>query len=135
VTALNAAGDRAQRVLDSDIDPSRVRLNEAVQALARSADKLAGFIEHGVAPATQDLAALHHSLSGLHETIEAIGRFSDARDDIDRLTDSLSQAATIADSIASLPEQLRTVLEQSAAANGSDPANRRPALWSSKRPR
>ena len=135
VTALNAAGDRAQHVLDSDIDPSRVRLNEALQGFAQSADKLAGFIEHGIAPATQDLAALHHSLSGLHETIEAIGRFSDAREDIDRLTDALSQAATIADSISSLPEQLRAVLEQTAAVNGSDPSERRPALWSSKRPR
>lgn len=134
-TALTAAGNRAQHAMESDFGPSHAKLNDAILAFAQSADKLAGFIEHGIHPATHDLAALHDSLAGLQGTIQAIQQFSGARDDIDRLTETLGQAATIADAISSLPEQMRIMLEQRMELNGHGAAEPSLAIGIGKRPR
>lgn len=127
---LAKTSERVGQTIDSDFGPSQAALHGAASAFADSADKLAGFIEHGIQPATQDLATLHRHLAGLQETIESIQRFSGAREDVDRLTESLSQAAAIADAISSLPEQIRELLEQSMAnSNGGYVADRGRRTW------
>jgi hypothetical protein len=93
-------------------------------------------MEHGLGPATQELATLHDTLVGLERIVKSIRDFSQSRADIDRLSETLAHAAEISDAISSLPGKLQQVLEQNVhlAANRS---NSRGALrtWLANRPK
>jgi hypothetical protein len=58
-------------------------------------------------------------LVGLEETVNSVKEVSHAGDNIDRLTEALVQVGDITDGIATLPAQIRDVLEQSADHNAS----------------
>lgn len=100
--------------MESDVAPAQRTMRESVGALAESAGQLADFIHRGLGPATRDLATLHETLAGVREAVAAIGAFSHARADIDRLTETLARAGEISDALAALPDRLREVVEQNA---------------------
>lgn len=132
---LGGASERLRQTVEGDMAPSQQTLREAAATFAHSAGQLSAFIADGLQPATRDLAALHNSLSGLEGAVGSIKQLGDARADIDRLTETLARAAEIADAISALPEQVRGIIEESAAQTAD--ASRSPARmpWLLRRPR
>jgi chromosome segregation ATPase len=133
--SLEDAGGRLQRTIEKDAAPAQSTMHDAAAAFARSASQLTEFIEQGVAPATQQLAALHTTLAAMDEAVQSIKRFSQSRADIDRLTASLARSAEIAEAIAALPEQIRGLLEESAAQQAETLQARNRKTWLGGRPR
>lgn len=133
--SLEDAGGRLQRTIEKDTAPAQGAMHDAAAGFAKSATQLTEFIEQGIAPATQQLAALHETLAGMEEAVASIKRFSQSRADIDRLTASLARSAEIAEAIAALPEQIRGLLEESAAQQAETLQARNRKTWLGSRPR
>ena len=132
---LTVAGEHLRRTIEADVAPSQRILHKAASSFAESAGQLSEFIDQGLHPASRDLASLHQTLAGLEGAIESIKKFSHARADIDRLTESLARAAEIADAIAALPDQIKAILEQSAAQHAEHAAANSRKSWLGGRPR
>jgi len=132
---LADAGQLVRRTMESDTAPSQRTMHNAAASFARSAAQLSEFIQHGLGPATRQLATLHQTLVGLEGTVDSIKSFSQAREDIDRLTETLARAAEIADAISSLPEQMREMLKHNSGLHAR--ANSRGGFrtWLGGRPR
>ncbi|MCA9220606.1 MAG: hypothetical protein KDA71_09785, partial [Planctomycetales bacterium] len=90
------------------------------------AGKLGDFLRDGLDPATQRLVELNDTLGQLRGTVDALAEFSQARENVEQLTQALSQASKIAEAVAALPEQLREIIEHQTEAGNShgDPAAR-----------
>jgi len=110
------AGDALTETTQSQLVPAQQTMSEAVDSLSGSAERLAAFVGDGLDPATQRLVALDETLARMQQTVSSLGDLGDARQQIERLSQSLAQAATVADAIAALPDQLRQVLEETALA-------------------
>jgi hypothetical protein len=132
---VEIAGSRLQRTVEKDLAPTQHTMHDAASSFGQSAARLTEFIEDGLSPATQQLATLHETLLGMQEAVRSINRFSQSREDIDRLTATLAQAAEIAEAIQTLPQQLRTVLEQSAVQMADSAGSRGRKTWLGGRPR
>ena len=99
-------------------------MHQAAVGFAESTQQLTAFLAEGLNPVTQRLMQLDQTFQSLEQAVAAIRDLSAARPDIEHLTHSLAQAATIADAISNLPEQVRGILEESAPA--PRPTNRPP---------
>lgn len=114
IDRLAKSGEQLEATVKSDMSPSQQSFREAAGSFTDSASQLARFIEDGVEPATKRLAELNHTLSGLAKTAKSMQEFERAGGDVDRITQSLADAADVADAIANLPAQIREVLHQHA---------------------
>jgi hypothetical protein len=132
---LEGAGSRLRQTLEKDVAPSQRTMHDAAAGFEKSAAQLGEFIEHGVGPATQHLARLHETLAGMEAAVDSIKRFSQTRDDIDRLSEALARSAEIAEAISSLPEQMRAMLEQLATQQADMVQARGRKTWLGGRPR
>jgi uncharacterized phage infection (PIP) family protein YhgE len=112
IDQLSKSGAELHATVRKEMTPSHKAFSEAAASFATSASQLSAFIESGVDPATKRLSELHRTLSGLEKTAKAMHTFSVAGGDVDRITQSLADAADVADAIAALPEQILEVLEQ-----------------------
>ena len=72
---------------------SQRAMGAAAESFAQSATRLAIFINEGIAPATERLAALDGTLSRLEGTVNAIRDFTGVRTEMENLTRSLAKAA------------------------------------------
>lgn len=102
------------QTMESEMGPAQRTMRESASSFAESAGELSAFIKRGLGPAARDLSSLHETLTGLRETVKSIQDFSQARADIDQLTDTLGRAADIADALSALPERVREIVEQNA---------------------
>jgi len=116
IEQLAETGDSLRQAMKDEVAPSQQAMQEATDSFSGSAQHLAAFIEQGLDPITERLTQMDNTLSNLAGTVETIQDFSNVRQDIDHLSQALSQAATVAEAIAALPENLRTVLEDVAEA-------------------
>lgn len=123
---LSETGVALRRSMESEVAPSQRSMQAAADSFSGSAQQLAAFVEQGLDPVTERLTKMDGTLANLANTVEAIQDFANVRQDIDHLSQALSQAATVADAIASLPDQIRTVLE------GVAEAQRQQAMANSK---
>jgi methyl-accepting chemotaxis protein len=131
---LAGASGRLRSAIESDFGPSQHAISRTSTSFAQTAERLNAFVDEGLQPAARELGALHHTLSGLKQTVASIHDFSESRADIDQLLEALSRASEVADAIAALPEQIREVVEQS----GLPPRERENAgrkVWLRARPR
>jgi phage-related tail protein len=71
-------------------------------------------VADGLNPVTQRLTQLDQTFQSLEHAAAAIRDLAAARKDIEHLTHALAQSATIAEAIANLPEQIRSILERAA---------------------
>ncbi len=110
-------GEALNQTLTGEMGPSQRAMHQAAASFAKSAGQLNQFIMQGVHPATKRLHRLDETLASLSGTVDAIRNFSDARGEIERLSESLSKAATISEAISELPTQIRDVLEEVARAH------------------
>jgi ABC-type transporter Mla subunit MlaD len=133
---LTEAGKLLRRSIESDMAPSQRTMRDSAASFSHAAEQLSNFMNEGLVPATRELSTLHDTLRGLEEAVVSIRTFSQSRGDIDRLNETLAHSAEISDAIATLPDQLREVLEQN--------ANHRPGLsnlpgrvrtWLARRPK
>ncbi len=116
---------------EGEVAPSQHSLHEAVGEFRESARHLTTFIGRGLDPVTQRLTQLDETLARFAGTVDLIRDFSAARTDIEHLSRSLAQAATVADAITALPDQVREVLEQVAITHQEELArNSRGGLFS-----
>jgi chromosome segregation ATPase len=134
-TGLENAGTRLRQTLEKDVAPSQRTMHDAAAGFEKSSAQLTEFIEHGLAPATHQLARLHETLAGMEAAVDSIKRFSQARGDVDRLTAALARSAEIAEALASLPEQIRSMLEQTAVRQAEISEARGRKTWLGSRPR
>jgi hypothetical protein len=133
---LAEVGKQLRQSIAGDVAPSQRAMHEISASLAESTAQLSDFVVQGVKPATRQLITLHHTLTGLADTVDAIREFSNARADIDRLTDTLARASEISEAISALPEQLRQVLDQGFDSQVADAdSSGRFMTWLAKRPR
>jgi hypothetical protein len=134
--SLAAMGRQLRETIVVDVAPAQQSMHKIAESYAESAARLSRFMEHGLGPATEQLATLRQSLAGLAQAVESIQKFSHARADIDRLTDTLARAAEISDAIAALPEKLQEMLEQNAR-HAANRANSRGTIrtWLANRPK
>ena len=123
---LAETGASLRQSVTSEMAPSQRSMQSAADSFSGSAQRLAAFVEQGLDPVTERLTKMDETFTNLAGTVEAIQDFADVRQDINHLSQALSQAATVAESIAALPEQIRTVLEDVAE------AQRQQALANSK---
>ncbi|MCA9122340.1 MAG: hypothetical protein H6822_14645 [Planctomycetaceae bacterium] len=112
IDCLAKSGAQLEATVSSEVASSQQAFAAAAASFAASAAQLATFIEYGVEPATKRLAELHKTLAGLEQTAKAMQAFGSAGSDVDRITQSLAEAADVAEAIAALPERIREVLEQ-----------------------
>jgi hypothetical protein len=115
IERLSDAGTKLHQTVVAEVGPSQRSLHEATGAFVNSSQHLAAFINEGLGPATQRLAELHRTLSGLEGTVKSLREFTHAGHEIERLTVALSKVGDVADAIASLPDRLRETLDQHAA--------------------
>ncbi|MBL7037127.1 MAG: hypothetical protein ISR77_00785 [Pirellulaceae bacterium] len=123
---LAETGASLRQSMASEVAPSQRSMHAAADSFSGSAQRLAAFVEQGLDPVTERLTKMDETFANLAGTVEAIQDFTNVRQDINHLSQALSQAATVAESIAALPEQIRTVLE------GVAEAQRQQALANSK---
>jgi uncharacterized protein YoxC len=114
VDRLAGTSTALQQSFTGDLVPSNRALHQAAAGFAESTQHLMAFLTDGLNPLTQRLMQLDQTFQSLEQAVAAIRDLSAARQDIEHLTHSLSQAATIADAISNLPEQVRGILEESA---------------------
>jgi uncharacterized protein YoxC len=114
VDSLAGTSAALQQSFTGDLVPSNRALHQAAAGFAESSQQLTAFLSEGLNPLTQRLMQLDQTFQSLEQALAAIRDLSAARQDIEHLTHSLSQAATIADAISNLPEQVRGILEESA---------------------
>lgn len=107
-----------QQSLTGDAVPAHRVLHQAADGFTESAQQLAAFLVDGLNPVTQRLTELDQTFQSLEQAAAAVRDLAAARQDIEHLTQALAQSATIAQAIAQLPEQIRSILEQSAAPPG-----------------
>ena len=103
-----------QQSFTGDLVPSNRALHQAAAGFTESAKQLTAFLADGLDPVTQRLMQLDQTFQSLEHAVAAIRDLSAARQDIEHLTRSLAQAATIADAISALPQQVREILEEAA---------------------
>jgi chromosome segregation ATPase len=115
VEQLAEAAGALRQSVEGDVAPSHRSLHESVGAFHASSRHLAAFIDRGLEPVTQRLSQLDETLTRFAGTVDTIRDFTAVRADIEHLSRSLAQAATVANAIAALPDQVRTVLEEVAA--------------------
>jgi chromosome segregation ATPase len=126
IDRVAAAGTSLQKTMDDHVAPSQQTMAQAAESFAGSADRLSSFVDQGLVPVTQRLAALDQTLSQLAGTVRAIQQFSDVGGEIEKLSRSLAQAATVAQAISELPDQIRRILEQTVAVQRSQMDNSQP---------
>lgn len=133
---LAGAGNHLQRTIESYVVPTQRAAHETATSFAQSAEQLTDFIEHGLGPTLEQLAMLRETLAGLEDAVNSVKEVSHAGDNIDRLTEALIQVGDITDGIATLPTQIREVLEQNADHNASLAKSRGGlSSWILRRPR
>lgn len=116
IEQLTETGALLRQSLENEVTPSQRSMHLAADSFSGSAQQLAAFVEQGLDPVTERLTKMDTTLANLAGTVEAIQDFANVRKDIEHLSRALSQAATVAESIAALPEKIRTVLEDVAEA-------------------
>jgi hypothetical protein len=107
-----------QQSLTGDALPAHRVLHQAANGFTESAQQLSAFLANGLNPVTQRLTELDQTFQSLEQAAVAVRDLAAARQDIEHLTQALAQSATIAQAIANLPDQIRSILEQSAAPPG-----------------
>ncbi|MCA9210401.1 MAG: hypothetical protein KDA55_18715 [Planctomycetales bacterium] len=112
-------GSTLQQTLNDDVAPTQWALRAAAESFQESAGKLGDFLRDGLDPATQRLVELNDTLGQLRGTVDALAEFSQARENVEQLTQALSQASKIAEAVAALPEQLREIIEHQTEAGNS----------------
>jgi hypothetical protein len=133
---LSEAGKHLRRSIETDMSPSQRTMRDSAASVANAAAQLSDFARDGLVPATRELTTLHETLHGLEEVVASIRNFSHARADIDRLNATLARSAEISDAIASLPEQLKEVLEQRTNhSTGMSTLPGRVRTWLTRRPK
>lgn len=132
---LTDAGKSLKQTVLGDVAPSQEKLRESAATFNAASGKLAEFMEHGVGPATKQLAMLQGALAGLEETVKSIRKFSESRPDIDRMCNALSRAAEISDAISALPDDIRDIMEQTAHNAAVMDSRGGFITWLSRRPR
>jgi ABC-type transporter Mla subunit MlaD len=114
---------------DGDLLPSHRTLHESTGSLRESSRHLASLIDRGIDPVTLRLTQLDETLARFAGTAAVIQDFTGVRSDIEHLSRSLAQAAAVADAIAALPQQIRAVLEEVAAAHQAQLATNSRRGW------
>lgn len=110
VDTMGAVGNSLQNTMN-DVAPTQHNLREAADSFANSANQLALFVET-LGPATVQLGQLDETLLRLKDTVGAIQNFSRLDVDVEQLAGVLAQAATVAEAISDLPDQIRDILEE-----------------------
>jgi ABC-type transporter Mla subunit MlaD len=116
-TAVDGLADTSvalQHSFTGDVVPAHRVLHQAADGFTESARQLAAFLADGLNPVTQRLTQLDQTFQSLEHAAAAIRDLAAARKDIEHLTHALAQSATIAEAIANLPEQIRSILERAA---------------------
>jgi uncharacterized protein YoxC len=126
VDGLAGTSVALQQSFTGDVVPAHRVLHQAAAGFTESTQQLAAFLADGLNPVTQRLTQLDQTFQSLEQAVAAIRDLAAAREDIDRLTHALAQSATIAEAIANLPQQIRSILEQAAPQRGIGAWFRRP---------
>jgi hypothetical protein len=116
VDSLAGTSAALQQSFTGELVPSNRALHQAAAGFAESSQQLTAFLAEALNPLTLRLMQLDQTFQSLEHAAAAIRDLSAARPDIEQLTHSLAQSATIADAISHLPEQVRGILEESARA-------------------
>ena len=114
VDSLAGTSAALQQSFAGDLVPSQRALHQAASGFSESTQQLLAFLADGLQPLTQRLMHIEQTFQSLEQAAAAIRDLSAARPDIEQLTHSLAQSATIADAISRLPDQIRSLLEASA---------------------
>ncbi len=132
VAKMGAVGDALHRSLD-EVSPGQRTLREASDSFADSAAQLSIFVE-SLVPVAGQLRDLDATLARLKGTVETIQDFSKLDLDVEQLAGILAQAATVAEAISELPDQVREILEELVAAH-HDGQSKAPVMgWLRSRP-
>ena len=111
-----------QQSFTGELVPSQRAMHQAAAGFTDSSKQLAAFLADGLDPVTQRLMQLDQTFQSLEDAVAAIRDFAAARHDIEHLTQSLGRAAAVTDAIAALPQQVRQILEDAAAARAEQQA-------------
>ena len=93
VERLSETGRLLQQSCETGLIPAHRSVGQAADSLAGSSQQLAAFIEQGLEPVTRRLAQLDETLNRFAATATMIRDFTAVRPDIERLSQSLAQAA------------------------------------------
>jgi ABC-type transporter Mla subunit MlaD len=129
VESLASVASQLQTTADSQMGPSQRALHDSVTSFAKSAAQLSSFLDRGLGQAMTRLTEIHNRLSRLEGTFASLERFSRARGDIDRLTESLTRVADVTDAIANSPEGIRRLLQETAEKTNHSTAGDRIKGW------
>ena len=129
VERLAETGRLLNQSYETGLLPSQRSVGQAAETLADSSRRLAAAVHQGVDPVTARLAELDDTLRRFSATARAIQEFTAARGDIERLTQSLAQAAAVTDAIAALPGQMRCLLEELVAQGHAEAAGNAKGGW------
>jgi methyl-accepting chemotaxis protein len=110
------AGDTLGETLQSEVTLSQQVMGDAAKSFATSADHLQAIITEGLAPVTERLVVLDQTLARLEGTVSALHEFSAASSNVEELSQSLAQAASVSRAISELPERIQEILERLVAA-------------------
>lgn len=124
VDGLAETSAALQQSFTGELLPSQRAMHQAAAGFTDASKQLASFLARGLDPVTQRLTQLDQTFHSLEDAVAAIRDFSAARPDIERLTQSLAQAAAVTDAIAALPQQVRQVLEEAARTRAEQEAAR-----------
>ena len=114
VDKIANVGNNLQTSLDTNLIPSQRSMQQATEAFVSSTETLTQFVQQ-LPPATLQLQKLDETFTALQGTAEAIRNFNDVRDDLQKQTDSLMQVANVTGAISSLPDHIRSILEETIA--------------------
>lgn len=112
VDQLAQTGTTLQQSLLGQVIPSQRAMQEAAGGFSESAARLRTLFDRDLDPVSQRLAQLDQTLARLEGTTRALSDFASAGPQVERLSGSLARAAKVADAIAALPQQVRSVLEE-----------------------
>ena len=115
VAQLTDASNHFRYTLDSTVAPTQQQMGTAASSFAASAEQLSTFIQQGLEPATARLVELHSTLGELQNTVRRIQEMNGNEGEISRLSESLKQASSAAETMGELPGQLREVMAAYAA--------------------
>lgn len=123
VETLAEASGALRQSVESDVLPAQQAMHQVVGGFQDSSRQLSSFIDRGLEPVTQRLTQLDEVLTRFAGTVDVIRDFTEVRKDIEHLSRSLAQAATVAEAITALPNQMREVLEQLVSTHQAQLAN------------
>lgn len=111
-----------------ELAPAERAFREAADSMRGSANGLAAFVRDGVDPASRRLAELNKVLSRMQETTESVRQMTELREEFVCLAKSLAQAATAADAIRTLPQEIRAVVQSLVPSRNGSSGPRHPFL-------